>query len=191
MSIPSRAEAARLLRDLQPPDWLLGHSTAVGEIASFLAARIAEQGHPIDVALVEAAAFLHDVDKALPSEDKRRGHGHGIAGAIWAHHEGYDEIAPAIADHPVSRLMDDDSYLPWAKWATIEERVVAYADKRAHQDVVSLDERFAEWVARHGASPEMDVARERAQALEREICEAAGIEPGEVRRAAWVEAASS
>ncbi|HUR15777.1 MAG TPA: HD domain-containing protein [Candidatus Limnocylindrales bacterium] len=163
----------------------------MGEVASFLATRIAERGHAINVALVETAALLHDVDKALPPEDKRREHGHGYGGAIWAHDEGLDEIAAAIADHPVGRLMDDGAYLPWAAWATVEERVVAYADKRAHQDVVSLAERFAEWIERHGASPEMDVARERANELERQICEAAGIEPADVQRNPWVAAASA
>ena len=85
--------------------------------------------------------------------------------------------------------MDDAAYLPWVSSATVEERVVAYADKRAHQDVVALDERFGEWIERHGASPEMEVARERAKALEREVCEAAGVEPAEVQRNPWVEAA--
>ena len=36
MAIPSRTEAAQLLRDLDPPDWLLKHSAAVADIAAFL-----------------------------------------------------------------------------------------------------------------------------------------------------------
>jgi putative nucleotidyltransferase with HDIG domain len=189
MSIPARAEAVQILRGLEPPDWLLEHCAAVGEIAAFLAARIAERGHTIDVELAAVAALLHDLDKALPPGDERKALGHGYGGAMWARDSGFDELAPAIQDHPVSRLSDDAIYLPWAAGATVEERVVAYADKRAHQDVVSLDERFAEWVERHGASPHMTVARERAEDLERQVCAAAGIEPSDVRREPWVRGA--
>lgn len=130
--------------------------------------------------------MLHDVDKTLPADDPRRALGHGHGGAAWARENGFDELAAAIQDHPVSRLSDDESYLAWASGATVEERVVAYADKRAHQDVVSLDERFAEWEERHGASLTMDLAKRRAQALEAEVCEAAGVTFDEVRREPWV-----
>ena len=37
----------------------------------------------------------------------------------------------AVAAHPVTRLADNEHYATWARAATVEERVVAYADKRA------------------------------------------------------------
>lgn len=186
MSIPSRAVAAQVLRGLDPPGWLLTHSAAVAEVASFLADRIERQGHTIDVRLVEAAALLHDLDKALPRTHPLSAFEHGEGGARWARQAGHGELAPAIAHHPVHRLMDDERYHAWDAGATIEERVVAYADKRSMQDLVSIDERFTEWEERHGLSAAFDVARQRAAKLEIEVCAAAGIAPHDVRRAPWV-----
>jgi hypothetical protein len=77
---------------------------------------------------------------------------------------------------------------------------VAYADKRARQRMVSLDERFATWRRRH---PRLDHdgravgwddqvvrdVRRRARRLEDAVCAAAGIRPEEVRRLSWTAAA--
>jgi len=187
--MPSRAEAGQILRSLDPPDWLLMHSAAAGDIAAFLAARIEERGHAINVALAETAALLHDVDKALPDDNLLKGLGHGYAGAEWLSDQGLGELSGAVASHPVTRLADDEHWAVWSRSATVEERVVAYADKRAMQDLVSMDERFGKWLARHGDTDTMRVARERANALEAEVCAAAGVTPAEVKRLPWAKAA--
>lgn len=188
MSIPSRTEAARILRRLEPPDWLLEHSAAVADVASYLAQRIDQRGHAINVALVETAALLHDIDKALPDGHQVKGLGHGDAGAEWLRQKEHGELAGAVASHPVTRLTEDERYELWQSDTTVEARVVAYADKRARQDLVSLEERFDYWVQRHGASEAMALARERAEKLEAEVCAAAGIAPEDVDRERWAEA---
>jgi putative nucleotidyltransferase with HDIG domain len=185
MAIPTRAEAARILVDLESPGWLLEHSATVADIASFLAGKINSRGHAINVPLVEAAALLHDLDKALPADDPHKGLGHADAGAAWLRDHGYNELASSVAGHPVMRLTEDERYQFWVREATVEERVVAYADKRSRQDVVSLDERFERWLARHGDSEAMGIARERAVLLEKDVCAAAGFAPGDVQRNAW------
>jgi len=157
----------------------------VAEVATFLAEAIHARGHAIHVPLVEAAALLHDVDKSLPADHALKSLGHGEAGAEWLREQGHDELAGAVANHPVMRLADNEHYFLWIRDATVEERVVAYADKRATQDVVSLDERFHRWVKRHGDTAEIRLARERAQALETDICAAAGINPDDVQRTPW------
>ena len=188
MSIPTRTEAARILRDLNPPDWLLEHSAAVADVASFLAHHVDERGHAIDVGLVEAAALLHDIDKALPPSHPLKGLGHGDAGAAWLRERGHDELAGAVASHPVTRLREDERYEFWVREATVEERVVAYADKRARQNLVTLDERFQRWMDKHGDNDAMQVARQRADKLQDEVCAAAGVTPDEVQRERWAEA---
>jgi hypothetical protein len=68
---------------------------------------------------------------------------------------------------------------------------VAYADKRARQRIVSLDDRFASWRRRHGGW-EGDAAvevRRRAGKLEEIVCDAAGIRPEAVGRLRWTAAA--
>ncbi|MDP8904634.1 MAG: HD domain-containing protein [Chloroflexota bacterium] len=193
MTQPSHEEAAAILVALQPPPWFARHSSAVADVAAFLAARLEESGHPIDRPLAEVAALLHDVDKVLPAADPLRDAlGHGAAGAAWLAARGHPELASAVANHPASRLSDDAHYSQWKASATIEERVVAYADKRATQELVTLDERFDEWLARHPeqAGP-INLGRQRARELEESLCHLAGIGAADVARLAWAEAAIS
>ena len=117
--------------------------TAVAEVAAFLAAAMVRRGVALDMATVEAAALLHDLDKMLPADDPLKAMGHGAAGAEWLRQRGYDELAPAVAAHPVMELGYADSYDAWADRAGLIGRVVTYADKRARQDVLSLTDRFA------------------------------------------------
>ncbi len=186
MAIPTRLEAAALLDGLDPPDWLLTHSSAVAEIAAFLAGRIATRGIDVDRRIVESAALLHDMDKLLPPNHPLKRLGHGDAGARWLTDQGYEELSRPVANHPVTRLSDESRYGRWASFASREERIVAYADKRASQRLESLDRRFARWEERY---PGVGRARARADRLERDVCSAAGISPHQVRRLPWVRAA--
>ena len=147
------------------------------------------RGVVIDTSLAEAAAFLHDLDKALPRGDPLRSLGHGPGGAEWLRINGHGELGEAVANHPVGTLGKADGYDGWAAGLSLEARVVAFADKRALQDLVSLNERFARWYRRYPESEMLTVAHERARLLERDICAAAGIAPEELQRLPWVEAA--
>jgi hypothetical protein len=204
MTVPGRVEAASLLLSLDPQPWFVRHARAVAEIAGWLAARIEARGLTIDRRLVEAAALLHDVDKALPAGDPLRSLPHGEGSAAWLIRAGLPELARAVASHPVSRLRDGEWFRQWTATASREERVVAYADKRAGQRLETMDERFAAWRRRYpmtttgggegvraGAWNEATFAAIRARAirLEAEVCRWAGVAPLEVRRLAWTGAA--
>jgi hypothetical protein len=92
----------------------------------------------------------------------------------------------------VTRLADGEDYRRWAAFASREERVVAYADKRASQRLESMDARFAGWARRHPdkwGPAERRTVRHRADRLEADVCRAAGIRPDEVRRLPWTSAA--
>src|SRR6478752_3031623 len=149
MTVPGRVDAASLLLSLDPPPWFARHARAVAEVAGWLAARIDARGTPVDRRLVEAAALLHDTDKTLPADDPARALPHGEGSAAWLTRAGHPELARAVANHPVTRLGDAEAYRRWAAFATREERIVAYADKRASQRLESLDDRFARWRRRH------------------------------------------
>ena len=186
MTIPTRSGAAGILLDLAAPPTLIRHMTVVAEIAGFLAARAAARGVPVDRSLVESAALLHDLDKALPDTDPLRGLGHGHAGAAWLRDHDLGELAPAVDSHPVMRLITPDAER-WLSRSSLEERIVAYADKRAAQRLGPIDARFTRWYDRHPEYTEgLRIARERAGELERAICDAADVDPADVRRLRWV-----
>lgn len=196
MTVPTRREAAAILCSLRPPPWHLRHSCAVADVAAWLARAVQVAGHPVDVRATEAAALLHDVDKVLPAGDPARRLPHGEGSAAWLHAAGLDELSALVADHPVTRLADDAA---WARLAAapLDARIVAYADKRAGQQLESMDARFASWRRRYPAGPHEDgrptgwddaaarLVRARAAELEAAVCAAAGIASHEVRRLRW------
>jgi len=183
MTIPSRREAARLLASLGPPAWFVAHACAVADTAAWLARRAAANGHRVDQSLVATAALLHDVDK-LPSVAAPGRHGEGSA--AWLAGRGMGELAPVVRDHPVTRLADD-GFDAWARTASSEARIVAYADKRAGQRLESMAARFSDWRRRYPSESDAvtTLVAERAEALERDICGLAGVAPAEVRRLRW------
>ena len=170
-----------------PSPRLLQHVTVVAEVASFLAYRASRAGLAVDRRLAETAALLHDVDKALPPDHPLRALGHGEAGAAWLTDAGHPELARTLIAHPVTRLTDPGAEA-WVTEAPLEERIVTYADKRATQRLVSLEQRFDRWRRKH---PEYQAKLHRAygvaQRLEATLCTAIGIAPTEVERLRWVD----
>jgi HD superfamily phosphodiesterase len=188
MTVPSRAEAASLLASLDPPPWFLAHACAVADVAAWLAMRIEANGLAIERRAVETAALLHDVDKILPADDPARALPHGEGSAAWLRGQGHGELARLVAHHPVTCLADEAFYQRWAGFASREERIVAYADKRAGQRLESMAARFASWERRYPESWDAQTratVRARAARLEADVCRAAAVAPTEVRRLAW------
>jgi hypothetical protein len=187
MTVPGRVEAAVLLLSLGPPAWFLHHSRGVADVAAWLAAKASARGLAVDRRLVEAAALLHDVDKLLLGDDPACRLPHGAGSAAWLARRGHGELGPSVASHPVTRLADDGAD-EWLERASLEERIVAYADKRAGQRLEPMGERFASWRRRYPAGwteHQAAIATARAERLEAEVCGAAGVGPGDVRRLRW------
>ena len=149
MTVPGRVEAARLLWSLDPPVWFVRHVTAVAEVASWLALRASQRGIAVDRRIVESAALLHDVDKTkagratVPGIPSRRRLGRV---ADRRRCRGARRRRPR---RPVTRLVDE-RVAARVLGAPLEVRLVAYADKRAQQRLVSMDQRFATWIASTG-----------------------------------------
>jgi len=161
----------------------------VAEVAAFLAVRAGRAGQVVDRRLVEAAALLHDIDKALPADHPLKSLGHGRAGAQWLSDAGHPELAKAVAGHPVMSLEGEDA-TTWVIDGPLEERIVSYADKRATQRVVSMEHRFERWRKRHPEHrEELERAYTQARRLESTVCELVDIRPRDVVRLRWVEPA--
>ena len=186
MAVPTRAEALSLLMSTAPSPRLLQHLTVVAEVASFLAVRAGRAGLAVDRRLVETAALLHDIDKALPADHPLRQLGHGRAGAEWLRQAGHAELARSVATHPVMCLEGPEADA-WVLHAPLEERIVCYADKRGTQRVVSLEQRLERWRRRH---PEhlgpLERASVQARRLEETLCEELGVRSDEIERLRWV-----
>ncbi|MEA2677025.1 MAG: uncharacterized protein QOJ81_1166 [Chloroflexota bacterium] len=189
MSVPTRAQAAGILDGLIHKQKLINHLSATAEVCAFMCASLKQRGVKLNSDLAEGAALLHDIDKGLPLDDPYRALGHGAAGAQWLIDHGHEELADAVRDHPVNVIGNAPSYEEWAAANSLEAKLVAFADKRCHQDVVSLDERFERWYRRYPDSPMEPIAHERLRRLEAELCEMAGVKPPKVSRLAWVDAA--
>ena len=200
MSVPGRTEAAALFLSVGPSPKLERHSRAVAEIAAWLAARISARGTSVDRRLVESAALLHDLDKAIPRGHRLRRLPHGEGSAAWLREHRREELAPIVANHPVTCLADADfGSGSWSGFESLEAAIVSYADKRARQRLLPMDARFAIWRRKYAVAPagsgaiwgedRLGEIRARADRLETEICRAAGAAPNRVARLRWTERA--
>jgi len=168
VSIPDRATARRVLADAELPDGIVVHSEGVARVAIAAAGLLAEAQIPVDGALVEAAALLHDIDKL---EIRRTGGEHGVVGARQLEAAGYAELAMPVASHPVTCLLDDDRFP--RGWPSV---VVAVADRHVAQTFMTVDERLDDMIERHPRHrASIEAARRPAHALEAELAEAAGL----------------
>ena len=156
------------------------HARGVARVAVAAAGLVAEAQIPVDGPLVEAAALLHDIDKASGG----RGADHGIAGARQLEAMGYGELAMPVASHPVTALLDEDRYP--IGWPSV---LVAVADRHVAQEFVTVDERLDDMKLRHpGYAASIESARRPAHALEAQVAEATGLDTDalvERLRAAW------
>jgi HD superfamily phosphodiesterase len=197
MSVPNRRDTAALLLSLEPPAWHLRHARAVAETAAWLAWQAVSAGRSLDRRLVESAALLHDLDKLASVKREVDGLPHGEGSAYWLARHGHAELAPVVVGHPVSRLADAAWFEQWLETASPEALILAYADKRAGQRLESMAARFGSWERRYPPEARAGRARggwtletleavwRRAETLELQVCELAGVTPDEVRRLAW------
>jgi putative nucleotidyltransferase with HDIG domain len=181
MAVPDRDTARRLLDAEGLPDGVRIHSEGVARVAVAAAGLVAEARIPVDGALVEAAALLHDIDKL---ETRRTGGEHGIVGARRLEGLGYPELAMPVASHPISCLLDDDRFP--IGWPSV---ILAVADRHVGQEFMTVDERLDDQQRRYPEFTfQIEAARRPAHALEAQLAEAVGLSVDELverLRAAW------
>lgn len=181
MAVPDRDTARRLLDEAGLPDGIRIHSEGVARVAAAMAGLAAEARIPVDGALVEAAALLHDIDKV---EIRESGGEHGIVGARRLEELGYPELAMPVASHPIGCLLDDDRFP--IGWPSV---IVAVADRHVAQEFLAIDERLDDMKARYPEyAGQIDAARAAAHALEAQVAEAVDLSVDELvarLRTAW------
>ena len=181
MAVPDRDTARRLLAAAGLPRGIVHHSEGVARVAVAAAGLVAEAQIPVDGALVEAAALLHDIDKV---ETRGKEGQHGVVGARRLEGLGYAELAMPVASHPITALLDDDRYP--IGWPSV---LVAVADRHVAQEFMTLDDRLDDMRRRHPEhAASIDAARPAAHALEAELADVTGLRVDELvdrLRSAW------
>jgi len=201
--LPTRQQCMQLLSEYRVPSHVVRHSTAAAKVGVFLAERLQNAGHDVNVDLVERACLLHDLMRACDFKledfsrfdepvseqtkafwrrlkEKYDGHGHEYA-AYDVLKDKWPQLALTIRRHKyVAPVCDGDKPQSW------EDKLVYYADKRVMHDGIvplqqRLDEAHARSAAHHGAS------RQRLQQIavidalifemEEEIFDDIGIDP--------------
>ena len=163
MRLSTEARAAGFFDRYEYPDWLREHSLVVGRIANVLATAHADAGASLDPETVALAAYLHDIGKSPRFAGDPRQH-HELSADVLRT-EGLGELAELARRHPVYAPADPD-LAP----RDLAERIVYYADRRAGQAVVTLEERIRGQAERHPQYADRLAAQlDAARAIERLI----------------------
>jgi uncharacterized protein len=152
----TREQALQILREVSCSSGVVNHCLAVECEALKIAREIQDNGHPIDLKLVEIGAILHDVGRS-----RTHGVSHGVIGGEILRSRGLGEFVGFAENHlgagiPAGEAREvglpERDFLP----RTIEEKVVTYADKLISRGYTisfgeALDRFRGEFGARHPA----------------------------------------
>jgi uncharacterized protein len=149
------------------------HSFAVMQVARFLTEALTDAGFDLFLPLVTTGALLHDLGKTSCLGTLNN---HAELGGAILEDLGYPQVAQVVREH-VHLYADIIDSRPLR-----ESELVNYADKRVlHEEVVTLEDRFADLKVRYGRTPEalvrIKATEIRARALEEKIFAFLDLEP--------------
>ena len=128
--LPTREQALQILRESGCSRNVIKHCEAVTELAVEIAKKCIEKGLSVNLEIVEIGALLHDIGRA-----KTHSVHHAVAGARIAEALGLPAPITAIIKRHVGGgiTAEEARKLGWPKDVympqTLEEKIVAYADK--------------------------------------------------------------
>jgi uncharacterized protein len=162
--IPTREECLYLMAQCRMLSHIKEHSFTVARVALFLSEELNKKGQRIDLKLVEAASLLHDIAKTECLVSKKD---HAETGFQLLAAKGYERVGGVVAHHVRLPRGGDPSRVT-------ETEVVNYADKRVrHDQIVSVEERFADLITRYGTNEKavefLQEMREKTSEIERKI----------------------
>jgi uncharacterized protein len=187
LPIPSWAQCLELMDTHGMLPNIREHSFRVMQVAIFLGNALTDAGFDLSLPLVEIGALLHDLGKTpcLGSLNNHAEYGAGILEEL-----GYPHVAQVVREH-VHLYADIIDGRP-----VREAELVNYADKRVlHDEVVTLQDRFADLEVRYGRTPEalarIQATKVKSQALEEKLFAPLTLTPSELlhlnhcRRTTW------
>ncbi|OGG29905.1 hypothetical protein A2973_00220 [Candidatus Gottesmanbacteria bacterium RIFCSPLOWO2_01_FULL_49_10] len=163
--IPTQDQAKQLWDKYELPEGKRRHVALVARVARMLAQQIDKvTKQQINIALLNAAALLHDIDK---NADKRSGERHPDAAVRILREEGMEEVAALVKTHPLHAILD--GAIAPKSW---EEKLLFLADKMVKYEIMTVDKRFKLWNDERlppSAQIVLDRSYPKAKELEREI----------------------
>lgn len=175
-NLPSRVEAEKILKNIGCPKSLIKHSKFVADLAVEIAKKILERGLiDVDVNLVEVGAILHDIGRIKTHSIL---HGY-IGGEIARKLNLPSSVVNIIERHVGAGIPKEEAVkygLPRKSFLleTIEEKIVAYADKRVKRGmVIDFNDCVREFERKLGKN---HPAIKRLKNLHRDIVNALGYE---------------
>lgn len=182
--IPSEELITKWRQDVMLPEHIIAHCEAVAEVCARLADALLERGVVVRKDSVIAAGKLHDLlrfidfreqsnveyKEATPDEVRTWEHWkktfepmhHEEACTVFLKQQGYSILGDIVRPHGLSG--------PQQLRPHTEQKILFYADKRVKFDqIVSLQERFDDFVLRYGRSPETDHWHDETLAIEKEL----------------------
>jgi uncharacterized protein len=150
--LPPQDKAIKLLEKSGCSPNVIQHCKIVAKLAVKMARILQERGFKVDTELVETGALLHDIGRS-----KTHSVDHAIVGAKIVESAGMpDAVARIIERHVGGGIPQDEAaklgwpeknYLP----ETLEERIVAYADKLVEgNERVPIDKTIAQFSRKLG-----------------------------------------
>jgi len=154
--IPDREKCLEILKELNIPENIIGHTKRVTRNAFFIGTRWPEK---IDLKLLEASSLLHDICKldevklirnknliGTEITDNIKEIGHGYLGAKKVIELGFPELADIILHHTLQYLLNDPDFTKWKAEAII----LTYADTiDVDKKVDSVENAFKRYYQRY------------------------------------------
>lgn len=179
--IPTEEQVKALWNTYHLPEKKRLHVTLVARVAIYISKKcqMLNAKCQINDALLRAAAFLHDIDKAalwLPGER------HPDAGVRILHQHGYGEVADVVKTHPLHAILSEDTAPK-----TWEQKLLYLADKMVKYEIITVDKRFALW-QKEDLSPDavgiLDASYPLVKNMEKEIFDLLGVDAAAVAKLA-------
>jgi HD superfamily phosphodiesterase len=144
-AILTREECFSLMEHQRMLPNIVRHSIVVERVAVGITRALIRAGHAFDLWEVSAAALLHDITKTRSIHTHEN---HAISGEQFLKELGCPRIGEIVGCHIELPISIADGPLS-------SEEIVNYADKRVlHEDIVTLEQRFEDLIARYGLTRE-------------------------------------
>ncbi len=184
--LPFRKEILAWRRDVRLPEHIAKHCDAVAKVTESLGTALLKRCILLRPLALKRAAEVHDLLRFVDFRgashvqtandtvsfetwnklrERYSGLRHEAACAALLREKGFDALATIVSTHGVR--------LPPEKRATIEQKILFYADKRVAFDrIVTLEERFEDFATRYGNGTQTEESRawyEEAMRVEKEL----------------------